>query len=208
MSLLRLLSAGKSLVGLKEATARYQMSDPRVMPRFVSPRNPFKTGKASVEAPREPARKNPSVRIKPPAPSEPKAQKATPVPAASTEPNRAPAKRASESILKRLVTGCKGKLKEVLRAREKKPKAAAQPRTRPGPIQGELSLDAIKVVRNDLSDADFEVVPTKVPAGSAVPAAAVMVAVSSDSSECEASPALSEATRGRMATRLFCAGKT
>jgi hypothetical protein len=29
------------------------------------------------------------------------------------------------------------------------------------PVQGELSLDRIKVVRNDLSDADLEVVPAK-----------------------------------------------
>jgi hypothetical protein len=29
------------------------------------------------------------------------------------------------------------------------------------PIQSELSLDEVKVVRNDLSDADLEVVPAK-----------------------------------------------
>jgi hypothetical protein len=205
MSLLRLLSAGKSLVGLKEATARYQMSDPRVMPRFVSPRNPFKTGKASLEATREPVRTSPPARIKAPTTSEPKPEKASPLPA-TAEPKRASAKQASESRLKRLLAGCKGKLSGVFRAREKKPKAAVQPRPRGGPVQGELSLDAITVVRNDLSDTDFEVVSMRAPE---VFAAAAAAAERKDSGEREAaSPAISEATRGRMATRLFCAGKT
>ncbi len=35
--------------------------------------------------------------------------------------------------------------------------------------QAELSLDKVKVVRNDLSEADFEIVP-KAPAGTTVPA--------------------------------------
>jgi hypothetical protein len=33
----------------------------------------------------------------------------------------------------------------------------------PAPVQTELSLDAVKVVRNDLSDADYEVVPVTPP---------------------------------------------
>ena len=207
MSLLRLLSAGKSLVGLKEATARYQMSDPRVMPRFVSPRNPFKTGKASIGATPEPAPTSPPARIKVPATSQSKPEKAVLGPAAGTEPKRAPSKQVSESRLARLLAGCKGKLSGVFRAREKKPNAAVQPRPRGGPVQGELSLDAIKVVRNDLSDTDFEVVSTRAPEDLA--AAAAVAAARRDSGEREAaSPAISEATRGRMATRLFCAGKT
>ncbi|HVM49927.1 MAG TPA: hypothetical protein VMU04_18000 [Candidatus Acidoferrum sp.] len=32
-----------------------------------------------------------------------------------------------------------------------------------GQVQGELALDRIKVVRNDLSDADLEVVPARLP---------------------------------------------
>ena len=48
------------------------------------------------------------------------------------------------------------------RARVKAAKPAIPRFTKP-PVQGELSLDRIKVVRNDLSDADLEVVPAKVP---------------------------------------------
>jgi hypothetical protein len=38
----------------------------------------------------------------------------------------------------------------------------AIPRFNKAPVQGELSLDNIKVVRNDLSDTDVEVVPARV----------------------------------------------
>ena len=41
------------------------------------------------------------------------------------------------------------------------------------PVQGELSLDQIKVVRNDLSDADLEVIPAKLLAGQAGAASAL-----------------------------------
>jgi hypothetical protein len=47
MSLVRLLTAGKSLVGLKDEQARYRMSDPRALPKFGSSRNPFQ--KAGVQ---------------------------------------------------------------------------------------------------------------------------------------------------------------
>ena len=52
------------------------------------------------------------------------------------------------------------------------PARLASPRGRPSrrstklPVQGELSLDKIKVVRNDLSDADLEVVPAQTADGS------------------------------------------
>src|SRR5207249_426760 len=56
MNLLRLLSAGRSLVGLKDSTARYRMSDPKAMPKFGSGSNPFWAkrelqGKAEPRAP-------------------------------------------------------------------------------------------------------------------------------------------------------------
>ena len=60
------------------------------------------------------------------------------------------------------------KLKRVPKKTELKP---AIPRFNEGPVQGELSLDNIKVMRNDLSDADVEMVtarparpPAKAPA--------------------------------------------
>lgn len=51
-----------------------------------------------------------------------------------------------------------GSLTSSLRMKLWKPRKSAPP---PRPIQGELSLDNIKPVRNDLSDTDLEVVPLR-----------------------------------------------
>jgi hypothetical protein len=42
--------------------------------------------------------------------------------------------------------------------------ATAKPKAGPAPVQGELSLDAVKPVRNDLSDSDLEVIRVSRPA--------------------------------------------
>src|SRR2546430_815807 len=56
MSLLRLLTAGKSLIGVKSTVARYTFSDPRSMPKFRSTVNPFKAKTEKIGA-AEPATK-------------------------------------------------------------------------------------------------------------------------------------------------------
>jgi len=61
------------------------------------------------------------------------------------------------------------------------------------PVQGELSLDRVKVVRNDLSDADLEVIPARSKLASAAPAA-----------EKASNP---EETWGQAITQLLPAGK-
>ena len=49
MSLVKLLTAGKSLVGGQDVTSRYKMNKQMRLPKFVSPRNPFATeGKPEV----------------------------------------------------------------------------------------------------------------------------------------------------------------
>ncbi len=57
-----------------------------------------------------------------------------------------------------------GKLSSLLFRRTRKPVQMTMACAPKPPVQGELSLDKIKVVRNDLSDADLEVVPAKLPA--------------------------------------------
>ena len=42
MSLLRLLTAGKCLIGGQRTIGRYKFSDPRSMPKFGAGTNPFK----------------------------------------------------------------------------------------------------------------------------------------------------------------------
>ncbi len=50
MSLLRFLATGKSLVGMKEITSRYRMRTPNLLPKFVSPKNPFAVASKTVPA--------------------------------------------------------------------------------------------------------------------------------------------------------------
>jgi len=98
---------------------------------------------------------------------------------AAVLPKKAPNRTAStgaggrgfaEALWRRaaaLLTGCRTRLTGLLgRARVKAVKPAI-PRFAKPPVQGELSLDRIRVVRNDLSDADLEVVPARVPAAPA-----------------------------------------
>jgi len=43
MSLMRLLTSGKTLIGLQETRPRYRMTDPRALPKFGSGKNPFRS---------------------------------------------------------------------------------------------------------------------------------------------------------------------
>ena len=67
------------------------------------------------------------------------------------------------------------------------------------PLQGELSLDKVKVVRNDLADADLEVVPAK---------SAVRSAGAGPVSQPVARGATADSAWTRFATRVFGADAT
>src|SRR5262249_2941028 len=66
-----------------------------------------------------------------------------------------------------LIARCVAKLKGLIGGR-KGPKKSAIPQFSRQPIQGELSLDNVKVLRNDLSDTDFELVAKPEPPKKAV----------------------------------------
>src|SRR5437660_220499 len=56
MSLARLLTSGKSLVGLKNSTSRYRMNSKGLLPKFGSDKNPFSSAAPEAEpAPVAPA---------------------------------------------------------------------------------------------------------------------------------------------------------
>jgi hypothetical protein len=42
MSLMRLLTSGKTLIGLQDTRPQYRMADPRSMPVFSSAKSPFR----------------------------------------------------------------------------------------------------------------------------------------------------------------------
>jgi len=142
MNLGKLLFAGKSVVN-GCATVSYHENKQAVLPKFISPKNPFGPPKAPAETAPAPA-KNESARPSVAAPKMPPIS-GTPKSLAAWTTKLAPSSFWSGA-------------------------AAAEQKTLPA-VQAELSLDTVKVVHNDLSDADVEVVPIKSrPAAAEIPA--------------------------------------
>jgi len=134
MSLLRLLAAGRSLIGWKETT-RYREADPASMPKFVSKKHPFGSSRQSQS----------SVTAQPALPE----GAATPGSPADPSPaTTAAAKPARASLWNWF-------------SRWRRPQRMPTPRL--GLVQVELCLDRVKVLRNDLSDSDLEIVPARAP---------------------------------------------
>jgi hypothetical protein len=138
MKLGTLLAAGKCLALGRHGESPYRADKQFHLPKFGSPNNPFASANRpegatpSVEAAAAPV-KTPITVV-----------------AAKTQklPTFSPARRA---------VSWASKLNPISKWRG--PETSA-PEVRPQ-MQGELSLDAVKVLRNDLTDADVEVVPLK-----------------------------------------------
>ena len=154
MSLLRLLTAGRSLVGLKDSASRYRESKYRLLPKFGTGTNPFQTKSTTVEP--LTATENIATAREQPTP-------ASPAPALTSS-------TASTELLnhEKQAFDKKGRIARwisSLRARgsrRKETKATrAMPQLAKSPVQGELSLDQVRVMRNDLNDADLEVVASR-----------------------------------------------
>ena len=169
MSLGRLLSSGKSLIGLNSVTNRYRMESKNLLPKFGSMKNPFSTKPKSAVVSKE---TDPPVPAPAPMPVE------TAVATELKETVRPPAALPSPTgegevsgASKRMsiadrIGGWLGRINLFAwwSARKRAKSKPAIPAFNKGPVQGELSLDNIKVVRNDLNDADIEVVSATVTA--------------------------------------------
>ena len=149
MSLGRLLTAGKSLIGGQDGTSRYRLNKKMGLPKFVSPRNPFAT-EINAEAP-------------PPRPAAPEQNQSAPMAHEVRAVAEGSSKRAS--LVARLALATRyaaewlGQANPLARfANSAAAKKSAIPCFTNAPVQSELSLDKVRVVRNDLSEADFEVV--------------------------------------------------
>jgi len=184
MSLMQLLTTGKSLVGQDNSSHRYQLTNHKLLPKFGSKRNPFAAGKSgaggSGTAPVQ-------------TPAAPKAAKALP-------PNifsRGAMSRPWTARLAFWLGGLKARLRRSQAgARRVQPPPAAG--THPiGALQGELLLEGIKVVRNDLSETDLEIVTAKPTALENAAAATPM----------PAAPAGADGAWDRIRSRLTGAGK-
>ena len=137
MNLGKLLAAGKSIIGGSREIS-YRISDRSYLPKFISPKNPF---------------------VPPPVRTEPApVVAATPVKSRmasdGTKTQKLP---AFARALPRKQSWVK-KLNPLSFWRDARP---ATPEKSLRPLQAELSLDRVKVVHNDLSDADVEIVPIK-----------------------------------------------
>ena len=176
MSLLRLLTAGRSLVSVRDDETRYRLTSQRLLPQFGSAKNPFTGREAATPAP---------------AADVPQSAEPVAVPATTVAPGPA---RGLWLEAAAWMSGWTGKLTERFSRPKPKPAKPSIPQFSKPPVQAELSLDRIRVVRNDLSDADLEVVPARTKAASA--------AVPVEPERNVASPL------GRFTTRLFGAGKT
>jgi hypothetical protein len=148
MSLGRMLATGKSLVGGQNSTGRYHLSKQMGLPKFVSPRNPFAAEVKTAAAP-----------LPPVAPDRP-------VPAAPAVRSGTEQSTRRVALVPRLARALRrsgewlGKANPFSRfAKPAGPKKSAVPCFTKPPVQSELCLDNVQVVRNDLSDADLEVVP-------------------------------------------------
>jgi len=149
MRLVKLLAAGKSVIGLRGQGSPYRLTDQRLLPRFDTEPHwhcpvAKPAGLSSSEAgPSEP----------PPVAVGPAASEPTPASPAGTW-----APGARQSWLSRARRWLAGRLGRLWARAEPKPKSPAIRRFEPPPVQGELTLDRVKVVRNDLSDADLQFV--------------------------------------------------
>ena len=145
MNLGKLLAAGKSVVNGNGAI-EYHESKQALLPRFDSPKKPFvRPFKPLPEAAAAPVKETAPMPAKP-----------QPMPPISDAPKSLAAWTSKLNPA------------SVWRGPRVEPQNSPRPE-----VQAELSLDTVKVVHNDLSDADVEVVPIKsrppVPDESAVP---------------------------------------
>ena len=142
MKLGKLLFAGKSIMSGCEKVS-YRQNKQVALPKFVSPKNPFAPSQATTGASAVPAK--PEIAA-PPA----TARKLSPI----SGPSKSLAAWTTRLNPASLWGG----------------PAPAEQKTLPA-VQAELSLDTVKVVHNDLRDAEVEIVPIKSrPEASAVPA--------------------------------------
>lgn len=161
MKLIRLLDLGRTLVVGDIPMGRYQWVGRSGLPRFSGPRPAHlarlkETGAAGAQPTSRAAagaRSGRSFQV---------ARVRASSPVASTAPAPAEvAPRASEPQ-PRLTAGLKtwwARLGSLVRRRSNPFSTENTPRTESGsPLQTSLRLDAVKVVRNDLSDSDFDVV--------------------------------------------------
>ena len=160
MKLGTLLAAGKSLALRRRGQSPYRTDKQIYLPKFGSPKTPFASANQSGGAipPEEVAAAPVKTPITVVAAKTQKLPTFSPAPRAAS-PQSATSKRPARLRVK------SGQPMKWLSRLNPFVSASAFSAARSGnvnpPVQAELSLDSVKVLRNDLSDVDIEVVPLK-----------------------------------------------
>ena len=183
MSLLRLLTAGKSLVGLKNAESRYHLPSERALPKFGKKKNPFRAtvfpekpgaGTAAPEPIQVPSKGSDGTggnavggeregeQLSREADPDGNNQKTGSAGSVQNEGGPMKEERNPLDLPARSTSAVRAFL---LWTRAKKASPFGRSNGQPM-VQAELSLDGVKVVRNDLSESDLEIVRAReAPAG-------------------------------------------
>ena len=184
MSLMQLLTNGKTLVDLKHSTNRYHMPGKNFLPKFGCAKNPFATPEkiepvaavivpvVAVEAKPKPYARPAKIPVKIPVVNLKETQRLPVLSAKMKETKRLPFVAARNGVQPQSAeqawwesfldwAGVAMAKPAAWWSQRKSPVKSAIPRFVKPVVQGELSLENIKVVRNDLNDADMEVVPAK-----------------------------------------------
>jgi hypothetical protein len=144
----RLLAAGKSMV-IGHVPGRYQMRDHVRLPQFISPKNPFATEATAEESTSQAATLE---------------ERGAVVSVVTLKQKLATCLAWAGEGAKRAAFWC---LDHNPFSAIGRPQLPSIPRFGKQPVQGELSLDKVKVVRGDLAHADLEVVESTTPPNAA-----------------------------------------
>ena len=200
MSLMRLLAAGSSLRNIKDRRSPYKMTQEHLLPKFGADKPVDDRVAATLSLTHTPpidlGLKPASIRLEPAAPPEQPPMK-TSDQTRNEEPSpSAAAPQVGEAATPSTEARTGGRLLRWARNRNPfQPRSVAKRGA--APVQAELLLESVKVVRNDLSDADLEVVARGNTASAPAPLAPGAVA-----------PESAKLIWRRISTRLFGVRRT
>jgi len=154
MSLLRLLSTGKSLVGVRDNERSYNLNDTALLPKFEQKKNPFR----ATTLPAQPQATTVEARSNTETPGQISSGQSKGVVASAPAERISPAsaKHSGSGVWRRLAGGCRGVALQVCRWVASACGGSFRRRTEVDAkrqfAQTELRLESVTVVRNDLSD--------------------------------------------------------
>jgi hypothetical protein len=153
MSFTRLLAAGQSIAGIKKQPGPYKMNPDSHLPQFTPVPKPVVAATTSAVCPVEQVAPAPEPAAVTPSPVQPVTETAVSAASETTATSKS-AGRGFRAFFAHLLA----RFAQVGTGRRPTLPAKASSRAR---IRVELSLDQLKVVCNDLSDSDFEVLKVR-----------------------------------------------